>query len=109
MIERVGRVLVDVVLESERGAEIGRQPGLRLRGRWEADVGRAAERVERIDRPGGLELVYVAVARKVQPAHELIAQFERNAPTHIALNAEARLIGRRVAVIGPKTEPHFKW
>src|SRR5215470_4616835 len=108
VVERTGRILVYVVLESERIAEIGRQPGLRLRGRGEPDVGRAAERVERTDRPGELELVYVAVARKMQPARELIAQFERNASAKIALNAETRLICRRVAVIRPQPEPHFE-
>src|SRR5262245_38800349 len=67
VVKRVGRLLVDVVLKPAEIMGIAGQPGLSLRGCWNRDEGRAAQRVERIDRPGDLDLVYVAVARQMQP------------------------------------------
>ncbi len=100
VVERVGRRLVDVVLEAERVAEVG--------ARAEAGGGRGRQRRREADEAGDaegrvdaglLELVDVAVARQVEPAREEVTGLQRDAAPHVLLDARARLIGRRRLVV----------
>src|SRR5215510_4756113 len=104
VVEGIGRRIVDVVLEPGWREEVARRAGTVVC--WRGQARETDETWDAGSRVGSdpclPELVDVVIAREVKAACEEVTQVQRYARAQVALDAEAGLVGRRVAVIRPR-------